>query len=355
MLAASVLPAREPELPKATRSLAAQKRGKAVESVHIGAVTGPKHCAPAPPVVSRPIVRYHGGKWALAEWIISNLPAHLTYVEPFGGGANVLLRKPRSHAEVYNDRWDVIVNVFRVLRDPELAAELKRRILLTPYSRTEFEACEPWEDEARQLRLRPFEKLPAGSRGDVEAARQTIFRSLSGFSSASTNADYRTGFRARAGGDRAGDGNTQQKQATPAARDWMHYAAQIDIFTERLRGVLIENRDWRELIPHFDHADALFYVDPPYLLETRSLKSAMSAYAFDFTEVDHRDLAKSLHAVEGMVVLSGYPSPLYDELYPGWVRREKSGGLADGRGQRTEVLWLNRQAVANCAQQRLFA
>lgn len=313
-----------------------------------GVLAGPVMCPPAERDIARspdrspdrPIVRYHGGKWALAEWIISNFPAHRTYVEPFGGGASVLLRKPRSYAEVYNDRWDVIVNVFRVLRDPELAAELKRRILLTPYSRTEFEACEPWE-ELPQLRLY----------GDVEAARQTIFRSLCGFSSASTNADYYTGFRARAGGDR-GDGT--QSQATPAARDWMHYAAQIDLFTERLRGVLIENRDWRELIPHLDHSEALFYVDPPYLHETRSLKSAMSPYAFELTEKDHRALAKLLRAVEGMVVLSGYPSPLYDELYPCWERREKSGGLADGRGQRTEVLWLNPRAVEHCAQQRLF-
>jgi len=314
-----------------------------VQTVDIGrAVVDSRECGRP----ERPIVRYHGGKWALAEWIISNFPAHRTYVEPFGGGASVLLRKVRSYAEVYNDRWDVIVNVFRVLRDPELAAELKRRILLTPYARTEFEACEPWE-ALGQLRLRPFENL-----GDVEAARQTIFRSFSGFSSASTSADYYTGFRARAGGDR-GDGS--QSQATPAARDWMHYAAQIDMFTERLRGVLIENRDWRELIPHIDHDEALFYVDPPYLAETRSLKSAMSPYVHEMDERDHRDLAKMLHAVKGMVVLSGYPSRLYDaELYAGWVRREKSGGLADGRGQRTEVLWLNPQAVENCAQQRLF-
>src|SRR5579863_6792854 len=89
----------------------------------------------------RPVLRYHGGKWKLAPWIIEHLPEHRVYVEPFGGGASVLMRKARSYAEVYNDKWDVVVNVFRVLRDAEKAIELKRLLELTPFSRTDFKAA----------------------------------------------------------------------------------------------------------------------------------------------------------------------------------------------------------------------
>ena len=83
----------------------------------------------------RPLLRYHGGKWKLAPWILRHLPAHRTYVEPFGGGASVLLQKPRSHAEVYNDLDGDIVNFFRVLRDQQQRARLIEALTLTPYAR----------------------------------------------------------------------------------------------------------------------------------------------------------------------------------------------------------------------------
>ena len=88
---------------------------------------------------TRPVLRYMGGKWRLAPWILRHLPPHRTYVEPFGGAASVLLRKPRAYAEIYNDLDGEIVSLFRVLRDPEAAAELVRRIALTPFAREEFD------------------------------------------------------------------------------------------------------------------------------------------------------------------------------------------------------------------------
>jgi len=88
---------------------------------------------------TRPVVRWHGGKWLRAPWIITHFPPHRVYVEPFGGGGSVLLRKPRAYAEVYNDLDNEVVDLFRVLRDRELATRLIELLRLTPFARAEFE------------------------------------------------------------------------------------------------------------------------------------------------------------------------------------------------------------------------
>ena len=278
---------------------------------------------------ARPALRYHGGKWRLAPWIISNFPRHRIYVEPFGGGASVLFRKPRSYAEVYNDLWGEVVNVFRVLRDPSKADRLTELIRLTPFARDEFD--ETGSDQVKEI-------------GDsVERARRTIFRSFSGFGSAATNAAHSTGFRA----------NTARPYTTPA-HDWVNYPGLIRQFTKRLQGVVIENRDAIQLIGEHDGADTLFYVDPPYPQGTRNLDRGNAVYAHDMSDDDHRNLAKVLHQATGMVVLSGYPCPLYDdELYSNWTRIERTA-YADGRRKRTEVLWISPAADMRQSQMSLF-
>lgn len=87
----------------------------------------------------RPILRYHGSKYRMAPQLIALMPQHNCYVEPFGGGGGVLLRKPRVGAECYNDLDGNVVNVFRQLQNPASAAQLERLIRLTPFSRAEFD------------------------------------------------------------------------------------------------------------------------------------------------------------------------------------------------------------------------
>lgn len=116
---------------------------------------------------TRPILRYHGGTWILAPWIISHFPAHRVYVEPFGGAASVLLRKERSYGEVYNDLDGEIVNLFRIVR--EQPRKLMRSLAWTPFSRDEYRA-------AFDISAEP-----------LEMARRTIVRSFMGFGSNAIN------------------------------------------------------------------------------------------------------------------------------------------------------------------------
>lgn len=275
---------------------------------------------------TRPALRYHGGKWKLASWVISHFPPHRIYVEPFGGAASVLIQKPRSYSEVYNDLDSEVVALFRVLRDREKAAELVRLLELTPYAREEFEAAY------------------ADTDSEIEVARRLCVRSFMGFGSSATVKRHRTGWRS----------NSTRSGTTPA-HDWMHYPEALRAVIQRLRGVVIECRPALDVIRQHDGPDTLHYVDPPYVHQTRAgLLNGRGnhAYNHEMSDDDHRELATVLRELEGAVVLSGYPCELYDgELYPDWARYERQHH-ADGARDRTEALWLNDKAAGG---QGLFA
>lgn len=279
---------------------------------------------PTNPDIRRPALRWHGGKWRLAPWIISHFPRHRVYVEPFGGAASVLLRKRRSHGEVYNDLDQDTVGLFRLLRDPAGAAELIRRLELTPFARDEF-------DEA-------YEAAP----DPVERARRFIVRSFMGFGADGVREDLTTGFRSNA-----------NRNGTTPAQDWANYPPALAAIVERIAGVVIENRDAQACMLQHDERDALHYVDPPYLPETRQMDHRGHGYRHELTTEQHVELLRYLRAVEGMVVLSGYPAPLYDELLPDWQRRDVAG-FADGGRARTECLWLNPACVEALGHGPLF-
>ncbi len=268
---------------------------------------------------TRPALRYHGGKWRLAPWIIRHFPQHRVYVEPFAGGASVLLRKPRSYFELYNDLDGEIVNLFRVLRDPVMGGALVGLLELTPYARTEFErSYEPSDDP-------------------IEQARRTLCRSWMAHGSSGLRG-HQTGFRLGS-----------RREFTVSAHDWASFPDAVPAIIARLRAVNIECRPALDIIARLDDRDALFYVDPPYLFETRSQKRVggdlYHGYRHELTDDAHRELLEALGAVRGMVVLSGYPSPIYDEALPGW-RRISTDAQADRGEARTEVLWLNPACVA---------
>ena len=268
---------------------------------------------------TRPLLRWHGGKWLLAPWIISEMPTHRVYVEPFGGAGSVLMRKARCYAEIWNDLDGHVVNLFRVLRSDQ-ASQLVEMLRLTPFASDEFaQAYHP-------------------SDCPVESARRLVIRSFMGFGSNGHN--RLTGFRS----------NSNRSGTTPA-HDWINYPASLVAAIERLQGVVVLNRDACDVMAGHDGPGTLHYVDPPYVAETRD---AGKDYAHEMTDADHADLLDFLDGLEGMVMLSGYPCELYDRRLTHWTRITKSA-LADGAKKRVEVLWLNPACVRARAQVDMFA
>ncbi len=271
-------------------------------------------------------MRYHGGKWRLAPWIISHFPPHRAYIEPFGGAASVLMRKPRSYAEIYNDLDSEIVNVFHALRDKDSARELERLIRLTPFARDDFEAAYTPSDDP------------------VEQARRTLIKSYAGHGSDSIHrgkpSDLGMFTRISKWKPTTGFRSNSNRSGTTPAHDWRNYPDVIAAFCERLQGVVVENRPAIQVIQQYDHHDALIYVDPPYVRSSR--RSYDHGYRHDFADEDHLELAKAIQAVEGMVVLSGYHSEMYDDLYGGWRHLEKGVRTFNNKGiNAVEVLWFS--------------
>jgi DNA adenine methylase len=264
--------------------------------------------------VTRPAIRYHGAKFRLAPWIIKHFPPHYRYVEPFGGAAGVLLQKPRCYAEVYNDLDGNIVNFFRVLRDPEQRAALLEQLVLTPYARDEFDlAWEPTDDP-------------------IESARRLCVRAQMGFGSSGATKGT-TGFR------------IDTKRAYSTAQDlWAEYPDQLTAVGVRLSGVLIENKPALEVMTNHDAPNTLHFVDPPYVLSTRTLDSAgRGYYRHEMTDDDHAELLKLLKSLQGMVIITGYETDLYRDTLRDWRVESTSARISAGRGTklRTEMLWMN--------------
>lgn len=259
-------------------------------------------------VIKRPILRYHGGKFLLAKWIISHFPKHRIYCEPFGGAASVLLQKERAYSEVYNDLDIEVVNLFKVCR--ERGQELITNLSNTPFARKEFELSYIKTDD------------------EIEQARRTVIRSFMGFGSASASG-RKTGFRS----------NSNRSGTTPA-HDWKNFPEALSGIIERLQGVVIENRDAFEIIRQHDTSETLFYLDPPYTLDSRCNGQKTKSYRYEMKDEQHIELCKMLNQLKGVCIVSGYDNSIYNDLLKDWSKVKKSW-FSDGAKKRVEVLWLS--------------
>ena len=270
---------------------------------------------------TRPVLRYPGGKFLLAPWITSFFPPHQTYVEPLCGAASCLLQKPRSYAEVLNDLDGEIVNLFRLLRDPTLATELERQLRLTPYARQEYEDA----------------YLP--SNAPLEQARRLLIRSWQGLHGEGT-LGRKTGWRSNV-----------NRRGTLPAHDWGRFPGCIGRFTERLQGVIIESRDALDILLQYDSPQTLFYIDPPY---DTDVCPNFNGYRHS---VDAPALRRALNRAQGMAIVSGYRSPVYDTLYADWMRVDRATNAGTGQAhtrKRTESLWLSPACTQAMSQLSLF-
>ena len=295
--------------------------------------------------VTRPVLRYYGGKFRLAQRLVQMFPPHHVYVEPFGGAASVLMQKPRSHAEVYNDMDGEVVNVFRVLQNARKCKRLQELLRVTPFAREEFD----------------LSYKSARTRDEVERARRTIMRSFMGFGSDSITRIKSTsaGFNSRISTMRTGFRYNSVRSNVTAATDWASYANSLSDFLDRMRGVIIENRCALKVIRKMDRADCLFYVDPPYPRGVRNSgnlkKRVEHNYRHEMTDAQHGNLAELLHECKGMVIVSSYPGKQYESLYADWRHWEWTGQqFCHGSRKRTECVWMNEAAYANSPQLRMF-
>ncbi len=250
----------------------------------------------------KPILKYPGGKWRIAEWIISFFPEHKVYLEPFFGSGAVFFKKEPSYIETINDIDGQIVNLFKACR--EHPKKLARLINLTPFSREEFESCY------------------SPSKNSIEQARRTIVRFHQSYGTSNSSKKSWKNVQA-AGGPRC-------------ATLWNYLPNCVVECCNRLKDAQIENIDAIELIKRYDSNDTLIYCDPPYLPELR--KSNLYKHEFSFEQ--HKELLEVIKKSSAKIILSGYDNELYNFELKDWSSAELETTAQMGL-KRTEKIWCN--------------
>jgi len=281
---------------------------------------------------------WFGGKGNMVAKILPLFPPHRIYVEPFGGGASLLMAKAPAPVEVYNDLDSGLVNLFRVLRDEAKFERFRRLVELTPYSREEYNDCRTWLREHGE-----------GEDGVERAYRFFVVarQSFSGHFAASWGYSFSLSTRGMAS----------------TCSSWLSTIEGLPAMHERLMRVQIEHSDFRTILTAYDSPDTLFYCDPPYVPATRKNGN----YVHEMTESDHEEFVQRLLKLKGMVVLSGYNHGIYSPLETaGWqridfetacyaaARTRGTGILGEGAARskqpRVESVWLS----PNCGQPKLL-
>lgn len=256
---------------------------------------------------------WYGGKFSHLDFILPNLPEDAVhFCDVFGGSAAILINRKPALVETYNDLDSELVNFFETLRNQE--SKLIKAISLTPFSREELvKACRPESKLTKLERARRF----------YIRARQT-----------------RTGLAQTSSEGRwAHCVLTSRAGMAGAVSRWLGAIDGLPEIVQRLQRVQIENAPALEIIERYDTDETLFYLDPPYVHESRN---DSNAYGHEMTDAEHIELANLLHTVRGRAVVSGYRTKLYDRLFDEWIRIDAPVKTCNSsKGKRQESLWLN--------------
>jgi len=255
------------------------------------------------------VLKYPGGKWRIADWIISHFPEHNVYLEPFFGSGAIFFKKPPAYIETINDVDGDIVNLFKVCR--EYPEELAAAINLTPFAREEFNSCYNTENG-----------------NPVERARRTLVRYHQSFGTSNSS---RNSWK-----------NTQTAGGPRCATMWNYLPDTVIECCERLKEAQIESIDAVELIERYNDADTLIYCDPPYLQDIRKKR----IYKNEYTEEQHITLLDTILKSKSKIIISGYDNPLYNEKLSKWQSDEIPTTAQMGL-PRTEKIWMNFECQLN--------
>lgn len=255
------------------------------------------------------VIKYPGSKWNIAPQLVELIPEHHSYVEPFFGSGAVLFSKPVSDIETVNDLDSDVVNLFRCIqKDSE---RLARLVMTTPFSREEYE--------------RQFERCTSTLyASNFQRAAGFLIKCWQGHGFRTNG--YKVGWK----------NDVVGREKAYALWNWYRLPDWIIDITERLRKVQIENRPALEVIERFNYSQVFMYLDPPYMLGTRSGKQ----YMHEMTDAEHEELLQMILQSRAKIMISGYETDMYNDYLSGWEKRQFSSCAEHGK-PRIETVWMN--------------
>ena len=223
-------------------------------------------------------ITYYGGKQRLSKFIVSLLPEHRIYCEPFFGGGAVFFAKPKSYLEVINDSNDRLMTFYRIVQNDFKA--LQAKVVHTLYSERDYL-------HAREIYYNRVNNPVT----DVDVAWSVWV--LANFSQ---NATFHGGWKWDNGGSGSHSGVCARNKRLSFNEE----------LRERLSDVQISSRDALKCIDNRDTPQTVFYLDPPYF-------NANQKHYSGYTSSDFQVLLERLETLKGKFILSNYKSELIDD------------------------------------------